>query len=107
MPGQTGTDAILPTPMLLSVGHKITEAYEETPATDEHLAVWRVRDDSYDKPGTVYRRVTVERIPTVFHCEHCGREWIDYTSDGAYMVGPVWDEYAKHECDYNLEGGLA
>jgi hypothetical protein len=53
---------VLATPMLMDKAYNLregVEAYEETPATDGHPAVWRARDDNYDRryPGVVYTRI--------------------------------------------------
>jgi hypothetical protein len=66
---------ILPTPFLMDAAYNKregVEAYEETPATDGHPAVWRARDDNYDRryPGVVYTRihhVTKHEPPPVRH----------------------------------------
>jgi hypothetical protein len=56
---------ILPTPRLIDEGtRRPVEAYRQSeytnPATGRTQGVWRVRDDSYDQPGTEYRWVVVE-----------------------------------------------
>ncbi len=41
---------ILPTPRLLDEsGYRFVEAYESDPPSDRYPAIWRVRDDVYDK----------------------------------------------------------
>lgn len=51
---------ILPTPALMDATYPPSDvdAYEWEPAKDGHPAIWRLRDDGFDKPGTVYTRVT-------------------------------------------------
>ena len=51
---------ILPTPRLMQATYppKDVEAYQEKAGSPEHPAIWRLRDDAYDPPGTVYTRVT-------------------------------------------------
>lgn len=50
----------MPTPLLLSVGHRATEAWCDY--KDERHEYWRVRDDDRDPPGTEYRRVWVRVV---------------------------------------------
>ena len=49
----------LPTPMLLDQFGRIprVEAFEDQPANSRYPAIWRMRDDRHDAPGTVYRVV--------------------------------------------------
>jgi len=54
---------VLPTPRLISEGTRTLygiEAYQSDPASEKYPAIWRVRDDSYDAPGTEYQRVRIE-----------------------------------------------
>lgn len=58
---------VLPTPRLISEGTRgQVEAYKETEYVRPHdgkvQSLWRVRDDSYDPPGTKYRWVRVEVV---------------------------------------------
>lgn len=50
---------VLPTPMLLDQFGRIprVEAYESQPASAQYPAIWRMRDDRHDEPGTAYRVV--------------------------------------------------
>jgi hypothetical protein len=59
-----GREECLPTPRLVdeATGGKIVEAYRDREADEQYPAMWRVRDDSYDPPGTKYVNVTLRRI---------------------------------------------
>lgn len=99
--GRIVAEPVLPTPRLLAEGYRLVEAYESDPASEAggvggrgHAAIWRVRDDAYDPPGTKYTRVTVERIPYVWTCDDCGRTWTDVEEMGA-----TFEAYARHRCD--------
>lgn len=55
-------------------GRGFPEAYEHIPASEQYPPVWRARDDSFDPPGTVYRKVraivrkwgATDRDPTTY-----------------------------------------
>ena len=54
---------VMPSPLLIQQGTRgPVDAYEASPATDHYRAFWRMRDDSYDPPGTEYRHVRVNVI---------------------------------------------
>lgn len=94
----TVVSPVLPTPRLLDEGWRPVEAYEEPKSEAERLGrlyppVWRVRDDSYDPPGTKYVRVTVERVPYTWTCEDCNTTWMDMD-----QFGPQFDAFARHRC---------
>lgn len=62
MPGER-VEGVLATPRLIDEGtRRPVDAYRESEYRPDVYpgGVWRMRDDSYDPPGTEYRRVVIE-----------------------------------------------